>query len=571
MLFYDFEVFAYDWLVVIKNALTNNVTTIINDPQKLQDFYTEHKDNVWIGYNSRHYDQFILKAIVAGLSPQKMNAHIIEEKKHGSQYSSLIRSIQLYNYDVMNSFHGLKQLEGFMGESIKETSVPFDIKRKLTDREIEEVVQYCRHDVEQTQKVFEATAQEFESQIALLKAFKLPLEKISKTKAQLSATILGAKAKPHDDEFDLIIPDTIKLDRYKWIMEWYKNPVNLRYDSKIETNIAGVPHVFAWGGLHGAIPNYISRERGVYISSDVASYYPSLMIEYGFASRNIKDPNKYKEIYEERLRLKALKDPKQAPYKIVLNATYGSMKDKYNALYDPLMANNVCVSGQLMLLDLIEKVENKLGNKAQLIQSNTDGIMFRLDSEDLMDQYIEICNEWSNRTRMGLEHDRYVFVAQKDVNNYIIVDDQGKYKSKGAYVKKLNKLDYDLPIVNKALVYNLIHGVPVEQTINECNDLIEFQKIVKVSSKYLYGTYGNEKLHERVLRVFASRSMSDEGVFKVKKATDGNAYRVEKIANTPERCFIVNENIVGAKVPRKLDKKYYIDVANKRIRDFKGV
>ena len=30
------------------------------------------------------------------------------------------------------------------------------------------------------------------------------------------------------------------------------------------------------------------------------------------------------------------------------------MKDKYNALYDPLMANNICVTGQLALLLLIE-------------------------------------------------------------------------------------------------------------------------------------------------------------------------------------------------------------------------
>lgn len=56
--------------------------------------------------------------------------------------------------------------------------------------------------------------------------------------------------------------------------------------------------------------------------------------------------------------------------KIVLNSTYGILKDKNNPLYDPLMSNNVCVTGQLLLLDLIEKVEPY----CQLIQSNTDGI-----------------------------------------------------------------------------------------------------------------------------------------------------------------------------------------------------
>lgn len=172
---------------------------------------------------------------------------------------------------------------------------------------------------------------------------------------------------------------------------------------------------------------------------------------------------------------------------------------------------------------------------------------------------------------MTLEFDLFVGVYQKDVNNYIIVDEKGKYKSKGAYVKKLNPLDYDLPIVNKAIVNNFIYGIPVEQTINECDSLIEFQKIVKVSNKYLYGTHGNNKLNERVLRVFASTSLNDEGVFKVKKQDTGNAYRVEKIANTPSQCFIMNENIAGAKVPRKLDRTYYVQVATDRLNAFKGV
>ena len=47
----------------------------------------------------------------------------------------------------------------------------------------------------------------------------------------------------------------------------------------------------------------------------------------------------------------------QAPLKIILNSTYGAMKDKYNPMYDPRQANNVCVFGQLLLLDLIEHLE----------------------------------------------------------------------------------------------------------------------------------------------------------------------------------------------------------------------
>jgi DNA polymerase elongation subunit (family B) len=85
--------------------------------------------------------------------------------------------------------------------------------------------------------------------------------------------------------------------------------------------------------------------------------YPAIMIEYGFLSRNVTNPNRYREIRDTRLKLKAKKDPMQLPYKIVLNSAYGSFKDKYNPLYDPRMANNICVAGQLLLLDLAEKIE----------------------------------------------------------------------------------------------------------------------------------------------------------------------------------------------------------------------
>jgi len=85
------------------------------------------------------------------------------------------------------------------------------------------------------------------------------------------------------------------------------------------------------------------------------------------------------------------------------------------------------------------------------------------------------------------------------------VDANGKYKSKGRYVKKLDYLDYDLPIVNKALIDFMVHYVPVEKTINDCDDLKEFQKVSKVSGKYTHVLHGNKVLKEKCLRTFASK------------------------------------------------------------------
>ena len=148
MIFYDFEVFRYDWLVVLIDLNARKETVIINDPDKLKRFYEEHKGVIWAGYNSRNYDQYILKAILCGFDPKPVNDWIIAEAKPGYRYSSLFREYPLINYDVMpNPPISLKALEAFMGHSIKETSVPFDIDRPLTDAELAETVKYCRHDV----------------------------------------------------------------------------------------------------------------------------------------------------------------------------------------------------------------------------------------------------------------------------------------------------------------------------------------------------------------------------------------------------------------------------------------
>ncbi|MGE0910447.1 hypothetical protein ACQGRJ_10100 [Bacillus atrophaeus] len=560
-IFYDFEVFKHNWMVVLIDYDTKKGKVIVDDVDELKRFYKMFKDDIWIGYNSRMYDQYILKGILLGMNPYFISSRIINDNVKGFNVVGKGYKIPLNNFDITTGFHSLKQLEGFMGSRIKESSVPFDISRALTEQEIKEVVEYCIHDVKQTIEVFDNKKEEFESQLALIEAFDLEMSMFTKTKAQLSAFILGAEKQGNrGDEFELRFPNTLKIEKYKHIVDWYRNPENLDYKKNLKVDVAGVPHIFAWGGLHGALPKY--KDEGIILCCDVASLYPSIMIEYDYISRNVKNPLKYTEIRDTRLVLKRKKDPKQAPYKIVLNSTYGAMKDQYNPLYDPLMANNVCLAGQLLLLDLIEKIEPY----CKLIQSNTDGLFMKVEKESDIDLIKEVAKEWETRTRLDLEWDVYEKIYQKDVNNYIIIDKDQKYKSKGAYVKKLNNLDYDLPIVNKAMIEYFTKDIPVEKTINECNQLREFQKISKVSNKYMYALYGEERLPEKVLRVFASNDEDAKGVFKVKTEE-----RIEKIGNTPPRCFINNDNVIELKVPDYLDKEYYIEIAKKRINDYLGI
>ncbi|MEG2934113.1 MAG: hypothetical protein RR842_11070, partial [Gordonibacter sp.] len=127
LLFYDFEVFSHDWLVVVLDPSTRSETVIVNDGDALAKLYYANRDNViFVGYNNRRYDQYIMRGILAGFDPKEINDWIIKDGKQGWQFSRLFQTYPMVNYDVMpNPPVGLKTLEGFMGASIEETSVPF--------------------------------------------------------------------------------------------------------------------------------------------------------------------------------------------------------------------------------------------------------------------------------------------------------------------------------------------------------------------------------------------------------------------------------------------------------------
>lgn len=566
LLFYDFEVFKYDWLVVVMDMTAKKTHVIINSPEELEALYKANIKEIWVGFNSRHYDQYILKAILCGFDPKKVNDYIITKGNPGWKFSSLFRQFPLWNYDVMlNTDMGLKSFEGFMGNDIKETSVPFNIDRKLTPEEIAETVKYCKHDVEQTVQVFLKRTEEFNTMMYFIKHFGLSMDYISKTKAQLAAEILGGNRKgaDFDDEFQFPILDCLHLNKYKHIAEWYANPENHDYSKKQDKQIvAGVEHTFAWGGGHGARAKYSAD--GVFLIIDVTAYYPSLQKKYHFGYRVMNHPENFEFIHDSNIAYKRKGDKKaRQPFKIMDNAISGQMKQKSSALYDPMSNNSICINGQLLLLDLVEHIEPY----CELIQNNTDGIIVKLkDYEHDFDVLDDVVYEWEQRTGMKMDFDTYIgTIYQKDVNNYLLIDRKtGAVKAKGGYVMKLNDLSYDLPIINKALVDYMIHGIPVRRTIMECQDLREFQLVSRISSKYTHILYGDKPIKEKCIRVFASNNPADPGVKKVHAVRKTTA----KLTNSPEHCFIFNDDVKGVPVPDKLDRQWYIDFANKRLSDF---
>lgn len=557
--FYDFEVFQYDWMVVIINPVERIKTVIVNNSKELKRYYNRHKNQIWCGYNSRNYDTFIMKSILLDINPKFTNDMIIGKGMKGWQIDERFREIQFYDFDLYK-VNSLKVLEAFMGNDIRETTIPFDLDRKLTHQEVRETIKYCMHDVEQTLEVFRKRKNDFDAHIDLIETFNLSLDKINLTQAQLTAIIIGCKKQERDDEFDLEFVDCLNIKKYKSIVDWFKNRANRNYKNSLTVDVCGIPHTFGWGGLHGC-PDKPLHSKGKIYHIDVTSYYPSIMIEYDYLTRNCKNKNKFKQIYDKRVELKKQgKKKEQAPYKIILNGTYGICKDKYSLAFDPLQANNVCVNGQLMLLDLLEHLEPY----CEIIQSNTDGIILQVYSDEKEKKMKEVCDDWMKRTRMGLGFDEIEEIFQKDVNSYIFRFTNGKLERKGAYVKELDDLDFDLPIVNKAIVDYLMKDIEPYDTIENCNELKQFQKVIKVSSNYLYGWHNDKFLTDKTFRVFASKDKNDTYIGKVK--TEGGT--IEKFANTPEYCMIINENINGMECVKNLDKKWYVDLANKRLKDF---
>ena len=137
---FDFEVFAHDWLVVFKDIADNEFTVFHNDNYGVKQFVTE--DKLFIGFNSKSYDRFILQAVLCGADNRmvkEINDFIIGGEI-GWEHWFLQENKAWFNVadisDDMQIGMSLKAIEGHLGMNIEESTVPFDIDRPLTNRNL---------------------------------------------------------------------------------------------------------------------------------------------------------------------------------------------------------------------------------------------------------------------------------------------------------------------------------------------------------------------------------------------------------------------------------------------------
>ena len=157
MYVFDVETYAHDWLVVFKSIRTGEYTVIHNDNYAVKEFMTA--DKLLVGFNNKHYDNHILKAILCGADNdlvKEINDFIIAGNL-GFEHWFLQQNRAWFNtFDIRDDMQqglGLKDIEGHLGLDVEETSVPFDIDRPLTPKELEETISYCKYDVEVTEEL----------------------------------------------------------------------------------------------------------------------------------------------------------------------------------------------------------------------------------------------------------------------------------------------------------------------------------------------------------------------------------------------------------------------------------
>ncbi len=616
----DIEVFKYDWIAIFLDTTTGEFHVFHNDNKAVCD-YVSQPGLLFCGYNNKHYDNHILKAICCNAPPglvKQINDFIIVDERPGWEHWFLRQSRFWFDsFDLMDDTQvgtSLKHIEAHLGWNIEETQVDFNINRPLTPEEIESTIFYCKWDVKATAKLLTLRKGYLEAKLNVARAKGIPDTKaLYMTNARLTAAFLDAVATERYDEREYRYPEN--LDRTlipAEVFEFFDRlhdtsiPSKELFKSELILDVDGADAKIAFGGIHHARPNYseVSRETRVIRNFDVASLYPSLMVYCGYTSRNIPSATTFEEVYHTRLRAKATGDKHTAnTLKLILNTTYGASLASTNPLYDPLMGRSVCITGQLYILELAMRYLRETST-VRIIQLNTDGLMISLDSDELATIY-RINDEWQQSKNLILEEDKIQKIVQKDVNNYVMVFENGKVKTKGAYVTYgipgagAFKINNDFTIVKKAVIDYFTKNILVEDTINGCDDIHEFQIIAKagggyksvfrvpadfedrkkrwtkenrsrdssgklVNPRFTWDCYDGPRSEvQRVNRVYASRNPNMGTLVKIKP--DGT---VGKIGGLPESVIIDNKNQLALDA---VDKSWYIALAKKYISDYVGV
>lgn len=641
---YDIEVFQNIFHCSVKNTETNDIYKFEISERKNQlrelvkffkqvdkyitwgDYYTTNinipTNIIFCGYNNLHYDNPIINYIIE-YEDKLMQYNIpticssifnlsktittssednIDAWKHW-KYQIWFDTFDILTMLYSNKLRvGLKEIQVTMQYPNVQEFV-CDWTKPLPLEDFDSMIDYNINDIESTSELLNRCKKDVDLRIAIEDEYGVRV--LSKDGVNIGMKILTQKYLEKTgltwwDIKDLrspmsviplkdVILPFIKYDSpiLQRVLEDMKNqivsPGRKGYENKFVFN--NLRYSVGVGGIHSVnSPEIIiPRDDEMLIDIDVASLYPSMLIEYEFYPKHLGKEflEVYKQIKDERIEAKHNGDKvKNETLKLALNGLSGNLQNEHNFCYSPFAVMQIRINGQLLLLMLAEKL-TQIG--CRIVQANTDGL-FVLLKKDAYSKVNSICREWEQLTKLTLEEDRFKAMYQYAINDYFAITEDNKVKEKGMFITTV-KLGKGLTpkIIPKAVISFFKDGIPVEDTIKNCTDIRDFLMSEKTGKQW-HVEYMNEE-QQRTNRFYASTNggylwkWKDTGHKEGEIITYTEPYVGEHKYKASARQYqnmltasgvtLLNKFDDKSIEERKINYRYYIMEAYKIIRDLK--
>ena len=631
---YDIEVFPNVFHCTVKNTETGELHKFeiscrrnqldelvkffhtVNTKYTFGDLYTTDikldTNILFCGYNNLHYDNAIINYIIDCYNIMKYKGYrdicrsvfnlskviTTSSEDDNSAWRKWKYMICFDSFDILTMLYsnklrvGLKEIQVTMQYKNVQEFVA-DWQADLPEDQIDSMIDYNINDVNSTEELLNRCKKDIDLRIAIEDEYGVRV--LSKDGVNIGMKILTQKylektGQTWWDIKDLRSPmSVIPLNNVILPFIKYDSPILTRVLDDMKSQIVspgrkgyenkfvfeGLQYSVGVGGIHSVNKPeiIIPKEDEMLIDIDVASLYPSMLIEYEFYPKHLGPEflEVYKQIKDERIEAKHNGNKvKNETLKLALNGLSGNLQNEHNFCYSPFAVMQIRINGQLLLLMLAEKL-TQLG--CRIVQANTDGL-FVLLKKDVYSKVNNVCREWEQLTRLTLEEERFKAMYQYAINDYFAITEDDKVKEKGMFITTV-KLGKGLTpkIIPKAVINFFKNGVPVEETIKGCKDIRDFLMSEKTGKQW-HVEYNNKE-QQRTNRFYASTN----GAYLWKwKEKDTNRFDIsipcpteKQYQNMLTASGVTLLNYLDDKPieERKINYRYYIMEAYKIIRELK--
>jgi hypothetical protein len=566
--FLDTECYPNYFLVMFKDTegntqyfeKTRNQNTIHVD--KIKELLS---NNITVGFNSKLYDMPMIEAAFKDYNNDTLkyiSDKIINEGSYKTLSEYRLWMNQDYDHiDLMNVAIGKASLKMY-GARINTPflrDLPYDPSVFLSFDEMNVVRKYCENDLNITKDLYDHLQKEIDIRININEQYDVDVR--SKSDAQIAEELIAKKLKcpaktviSGDYDFYYNPPSYIEykteklkslLDTFKSINFKGKSGDKLMRNSLIEDiTINNTTYSLGIGGIHSTESKRAIEilDDELLIDIDVVSYYPTIILNNGYAPINLpRDAflKFYRQIYHERIEAKKKGDKvKSDVFKIILNGSFGKFGDQYSRLYSPSLLIHTTVTGQLSLLMLIEELEEQ-GFK--VVSSNTDGITVHF-KKAAYDKFKTIVVKWEQETGFETEEIRYKALYNQSVNSYIAVKEDGKLKCKGVFADNNLARNPAIRVCKDAIFNYLLLGIKPEDTIYKADKIpANFLTVKKVTT----GAYWYQQYLGKVVRWYWSTNGNSiyRKLNKTEYKKDGTLKIDPKIAESDDAYPIMDLNV----------------------------